>query len=235
MRRFCIISLLAGLCLLLPDTLAAQEGGVPVTDAAPTATVDAQNDGAPMLTQEQMVAYGVQADTTLSRREKQRLQRQLQKESYFDTGYFGSVNCAIGLMSPHLRFASGLDIVNGYNWRWFGLGFGVGYCTRAGVSRSYMTLPLFITLRAEIMDSKVTPIVSLNLGYAYGKQVDGKPADDGFVKVKPVEGNMAYGEAKVGFGVHLAPQYVLDFMWGFSVHYGDSFEFGPKFGLGFRW
>lgn len=201
MKRFSVILLVAGLYLLLPNSLMAQESSASATDVAPT----------------------TEAVT------------QLQPASYFDKGYFGSVDCDFGFMAPHMRIASGLNIINGYNWRWFGLGLGVGYCSRSGLSRTYLTVPVFINLRAEILDKKVTPIVALNLGYAYGVQTAGKPADEGLVSVTPIEGNMAYGEIKVGFGVRLATRYVLDFMWGASLHVGDSFEFGPKFCLGFRW
>ncbi len=117
-------------------------------------------------------------------------------------GYFGLLELG---MAPGLNgydpFRAGLTIVNGYRiLPQFAVGIGVGLQYYTNFDEA--TVPLFLHLRSDILNSKVSPFVAFNAGYniSFGGLYDG-------VMMEP----------SVGVGFNVGDSYRMTAGLGFSV------------------
>ena len=160
-------------------------------------------------------------------------------------GYYGTAKASY-LMWEHRIYtvpAIGLDVVNGYSFnQWFMLGGGVGvvYTIFPESKNSFkenlsaIRVPMYLQLRANIIDRRVSPTAALNLGGGFCKGylpliIDGaneeRSGSYGFYYIEP----------QVGVSVRLYNGQMVDF--GISMHMdiGRGVSCGYKFGVGFTW
>ncbi len=158
--------------------------------------------------------------------------------NYGKRGYFGTARASYSLAdcSPY-RPGSGFaaDIINGYSFNhWFSLGAGIGIITTAEQEGNNIRIPVYIHLRANVLDRKVTPFFAVNLGGGICKGflpniINGSPAEE----------NGHYGfysfEPQAGVAVRFKNGKMIDFGVSAFADFGRGINVCGKFGVGFTW
>ena len=169
-----------------------------------------------------------------------------QEYRYVKRGYFRSVR--VGVMNDmttatSLDVGHSVDLVNGYAFnKWFMMGGGIGVqYTIYNINlddnsgQTNVKVPIYLHLRANVLDRKVTPYFSLNLGGGFCK---GYLPDLG-PDAAPAEINGSYEfyyvEPLAGIAVRFGGRKMLELGLSFQADFGRGMNGGPKFGVGFTW
>ena len=164
-----------------------------------------------------------------------------QEYRYAKRGYFRSVR--VGVIATSLDVGHSVDLVNGYAFnKWFMMGGGIGVQytiynidSDDNSGQTNVKVPIYLNLRANVLDRKVTPYFSLNLGGGFCK---GYLPDLG-PDAAPAEINGSYEfyyvEPLVGIAVRFGGGKMLELGFSFQADFGRGMNGGPKFGVGFTW
>ena len=164
-----------------------------------------------------------------------------QEYRYAKRGYFRSVR--VGVIATSLDVGHSVDLVNGYAFnKWFMMGGGIGVQytiynidSDDNSGQTNVKVPIYLNLRANVLDRKVTPYFSLNLGGGFCK---GYLPDLG-PDAAPAEINGSYEfyyvEPLVGIAVRFGGGKMLELGLSFQADFGRGMNGGPKFGVGFTW
>jgi hypothetical protein len=169
-----------------------------------------------------------------------------QEYRYAKRGYFRSVR--VGVMNDlttatSLDVGHSVDLVNGYAFnKWFMMGGGIGVQytiynidSDDNSGQTNVKVPIYLNLRANVLDRKVTPYFSLNLGGGFCK---GYLPDLG-PDAAPAEINGSYEfyyvEPLAGIAVRFGGGKMLELGLSFQADFGRGMNGGPKFGVGFTW
>jgi hypothetical protein len=169
-----------------------------------------------------------------------------QEYRYAKRGYFRSVR--VGVMNDlttatSLDVGHSVDLVNGYAFnKWFMMGGGIGVQytiynidSDDNSGQTNVKVPIYLNLRANVLDRKVTPYFSLNLGGGFCK---GYLPDLG-PDAAPAEINGSYEfyyvEPLAGIAVRFGGGKMLELGLSFQADFGRGMTCGPKFGVGFTW
>ena len=164
-----------------------------------------------------------------------------QEYRYAKRGYFRSVR--VGVVATSLDVGHSVDLVNGYAFnKWFMMGGGIGvqytiYNINSddNSGQTNVKVPIYLHLRANVLDRKVTPYFSLNLGGGFCK---GYLPDLG-PDAAPAEINGSYEfyyvEPLAGIAVRFGGGKMLELGLSLYADFGRGISGGPKFGVGFTW
>jgi hypothetical protein len=164
-----------------------------------------------------------------------------QEYRYAKRGYFRSVR--VGVIATSLDVGHSVDLVNGYAFnKWFMMGGGIGVQytiynidSDDNSGQTNVKVPIYLHLRANVLDRKVTPYFSLNLGGGFCK---GYLPDLG-PDAAPAEINGSYEfyyvEPLAGIAVRFGGGKMLELGLSFQADFGRGMNGGPKFGVGFTW
>lgn len=164
-----------------------------------------------------------------------------QEYRYAKRGYFRSVR--VGVIATSLDVGHSVDLVNGYAFnKWFMMGGGIGVQytiynidSDDNSGQTNVKVPIYLNLRANVLDRKVTPYFSLNLGGGFCK---GYLPDLG-PDAAPAEINGSYEfyyvEPLAGIAVRFGGGKMLELGLSFQADFGRGMNGGPKFGVGFTW
>lgn len=164
-----------------------------------------------------------------------------QEYRYAKRGYFRSVR--VGVIATSLDVGHSVDLVNGYAFnKWFMMGGGIGVLyTIYGVDldnnsgQSNIKVPVYLHLRANVLDRKVTPYFALNLGGGFCK---------GYLPDLGPDANRAevngsyefyYMEPQIGAAVRFGGGKMLELGLSFYADFGRGLNGGPKLNIGFTW
>ena len=169
-----------------------------------------------------------------------------QEYRYAKRGYFRSVR--VGVMNDlttatSLKVGHSVDLVNGYAFnKWFMMGGGIGVQytiynidSDDNSGQTNVKVPIYLNLRANVLDRKVTPYFSLNLGGGFCK---GYLPDLG-PDAAPAEINGSYEfyyvEPLAGIAVRFGGGKMLELGLSLQADFGRGMNGGPKLGVGFTW
>ena len=164
-----------------------------------------------------------------------------QEYRYAKRGYFRSVR--VGVVATSLDVGHSVDLVNGYAFnKWFMMGGGIGVQytiynidSDDNSGQTNVKVPIYLNLRANVLDRKVTPYFSLNLGGGFCK---GYLPDLG-PDAAPAEINGSYEfyyvEPLAGIAVRFGGGKMLELGLSLYADFGRGISGGPKFGVGFTW
>ena len=164
-----------------------------------------------------------------------------QEYRYAKRGYFRSVR--VGVVATSLDVGHSVDLVNGYAFnKWFMMGGGIGVQytiynidSDDNSGQTNVKVPIYLHLRANVLDRKVTPYFSLNLGGGFCK---GYLPDLG-PDAAPAEINGSYEfyyvEPLAGIAVRFGGGKMLELGLSLYADFGRGISGGPKFGVGFTW
>lgn len=164
-----------------------------------------------------------------------------QEYRYAKRGYFRSVR--VGVIATSLDVGHSVDLVNGYAFnKWFMMGGGIGVQytiynidSDDNSGQTNVKVPIYLNLRANVLDRKVTPYFSLNLGGGFCK---GYLPDLG-PDAAPAEINGSYEfyyvEPLAGIAVRFGGGKMLEFGLSLQADFGRGMNGGPKLGVGFTW
>lgn len=164
-----------------------------------------------------------------------------QEYRYAKRGYFRSVR--VGVIATSLDVGHSVDLVNGYAFnKWFMMGGGIGVQytiynidSDDNSGQTNVKVPIYLNLRANVLDRKVTPYFSLNLGGGFCK---GYLPDLG-PDAAPAEINGSYEfyyvEPLAGIAVRFGGGKMLELGLSLYADFGRGISGGPKFGVGFTW
>lgn len=164
-----------------------------------------------------------------------------QEYRYAKRGYFRSVR--VGVIATSLDVGHSVDLVNGYAFnKWFMMGGGIGvqytiYNINSddNSGQTNVKVPIYLHLRANVLDRKVTPYFSLNLGGGFCK---------GYLPDLGPDANRAevngsyefyYVEPLAGVAVRFGGGKMLELGLSLQADFGRGMNGGPKFGVGFTW
>ncbi|MBQ7311355.1 MAG: hypothetical protein IJW88_07490 [Alistipes sp.] len=169
-----------------------------------------------------------------------------QEYRYAKRGYFRSVR--IGVMNDQTTATSldvgcSVDLVNGYAFnKWFMMGGGIGVQytiynidSDDNSGQTNVKVPIYLHLRANVLDRKVTPYFSLNLGGGFCK---------GYLPDLGPDANRAevngsyefyYVEPLAGVAVRFGGGKMLELGLSFYADFGRGMNGGPRLGVGFTW
>jgi hypothetical protein len=135
--------------------------------------------------------------------------------------------------------AASIEGIYGFSCNpWFMVGGGIGvtyshfpkHITSMGESRGAIRIPIYLHLRTNILDRRVSPFVALNLGGGVHK---------GYIPLgysnPEVENDFhifAYGEPQIGVALRLKGGRMVDIGASVPLYNLDA---GLKFGVGFTW
>lgn len=164
-----------------------------------------------------------------------------QEYRYGDKGVFGTARVSYVMWAQAVGFtpAASAEIIYGYSFNpWFMLGGGVGVTysyfpkdvTSMGESRGAIRVPVYLHLRTNILDRKVSPFIAANLGGGLCKGY--MQGGMGLPDVEEGFGLFVYGEPQIGVALRLKGGKMVDF--GVSVPL-YSLDAGIKLGVGFTW
>jgi hypothetical protein len=164
-----------------------------------------------------------------------------QEYRYAKRGYFRSVR--VGVIATSLDVGHSVDLVNGYAFnKWFMMGGGIGVQytiynidSDDNSGQTNVKVPIYLNLRANVLDRKVTPYFSLNLGGGFCK---GYLPDLG-PDAAPAEINGSYEfyyvEPLAGIAVRFGGGKMLELGLSLYADFGRGISGGPKLGVGFTW
>lgn len=160
------------------------------------------------------------------------------RNNYFRRGYFGIVDGSVAAYYAG-GLVGGIDIINGHNSDWFGIGIGVGCRAgigvgcRAGMGKE-VAIPIYVHLRAEILNRRVTPIILANIGYSYG--FGEKPKYNETMGYTPASmvGSNFFAEAGIGLGIRVRQKGLISLSIMPSFFTKTSAN-GIKLGIGYKW
>lgn len=170
-----------------------------------------------------------------------------QEYRYAKRGYFRSVR--VGVMHDQTttfsleKVGHSVDLVNGYAFnKWFMMGGGIGVQytiynidSDDNSGQTNVKVPIYLNLRANVLDRKVTPYFSLNLGGGFCK---GYLPDLG-PDAAPAEINGSYEfyyvEPLAGVAVRFGGGKMLEFGLSLQADFGRGMNGGPKLCVGFTW
>lgn len=153
-------------------------------------------------------------------------------------GYFGTTRASFIISDcspyrPGLGFS--VDVINGYSFNhWFSLGGGISAIYSIEEGGNNVRVPIYIHLRADVINRKVAPFFALNLGGGFCKGYLQK-----IINGADAEANGCYGfysiEPQAGIAVRLKNGKLID--CGVSAHadFGRGINVIGKFGVGFTW
>ena len=169
-----------------------------------------------------------------------------QEYRYAKRGYFRSVR--VGVMNDlttatSLKVGHSVDLVNGYAFnKWFMMGGGIGVQytiynidSDDNSGQTNVKVPIYLHLRANVLDRKVTTYFSLNLGGGFCK---------GYLPDLGPDANRAevngsyefyYVEPLAGVAVRFGGGKMLELGLSLYADFGRGISGGPKFGVGFTW
>ena len=152
------------------------------------------------------------------------------RNNYFRRGYFGIVD---GSVAAYILggFVGGIDIINGHNSDWFGIGIGVG--CRAGMGKE-VAIPIYVHLRAEILNRRVTPIILANIGYSYGFGEKPKYNETMCYTPASMVGSNFFAEAGIGLGIRVRQKGLISLSIMPSFFTKTSAN-GIKLSIGYKW
>lgn len=156
---------------------------------------------------------------------------------YGSRGYFGTARANVQTMSAFWFNdpAVGVDLINGYSFNpWFMLGGGVGFIYTCVPGEGAVRIPIYLHLRANVLDRKVTPFFSLNLGGGFCKGYQPGLSDGA---AEEPNGHYWFSciEPQVGVAVYLKNGRMIDFGASIYLDAGRGLNGGLKFGIGFTW
>ena len=166
-----------------------------------------------------------------------------QEYRYAKRGYFRSVRIGVITAFSNENVGCSVDLVNGYAFnKWFMMGGGIGVQytiynidSDDNSGQTNVKVPIYLNLRANVLDRKVTPYFSLNLGGGFCK---GYLPDLG-PDAAPAEINGSYEfyyvEPLAGIAVRFGGGKMLELGLSFCADFGRGISGGPKFGVGFTW
>ena len=151
---------------------------------------------------------------------------------YAKRGYFGAINLNCIVWDDNSSVGVGAEFINGYSFnKWFMLGAGVGanlmpYKGSKNKQVIEALIPIFVHTRFNILDRRVTPFFSLNIGGGILVDNHNKGA---FSSI--------YLDPKLGVAVRLKSGKMVDI--GISRLFGGGIWIGPyngiKFGVSYVW
>ena len=164
---------------------------------------------------------------------------------YGDKGYFGTARANYIMWNFDSSIpAVSVDIINGYSFNpWFMLGGGLGvvYTHYSGdkssdnKSHGAVRVPVYLHLRGNLLDRRVTPFLAVNLGGGFCKGYAER-----HLIYHPEIINHLYGflyeEVQLGVAARLKGGQMIDF--GLSVPLdimGHGANGGLKFSFGYTW
>ena len=164
-----------------------------------------------------------------------------QEYRYAKRGYFRSVR--VGVIATSLDVGHSVDLVNGYAFnKWFMMGGGIGVQytiynidSDDNSGQTNVKVPIYLNLRANVLDRKVTPYFSLNLGGGFCK---------GYLPDLGPDANRAevngsyefyYVEPLAGVAVRFGGGKMLELGLSLYADFGRGMNGGPKLGVGFTW
>ena len=166
-----------------------------------------------------------------------------QEYRYAKRGYFRSVRIGVITAFSNENVGCSVDLVNGYAFnKWFMMGGGIGVQytiynidSDDNSGQTNVKVPIYLHLRANVLDRKVTPYFSLNLGGGFCK---GYLPDLG-PDAAPAEINGSYEfyyvEPLAGIAVRFGGGKMLELGLSFQADFGRGMNGGLKFGVGFTW
>ncbi len=166
-----------------------------------------------------------------------------QEYRYAKRGYFRSVRIGVITAFSNENVGCSVDLVNGYAFnKWFMMGGGIGVQytifnidSDDNSGQTNVKVPIYLHLRANVLDRKVTPYFSLNLGGGFCK---------GYLPDLGPDANRAevngsyefyYVEPLAGVAVRFGGGKMLELGLSFCADFGRGISGGPKFGVGFTW
>lgn len=88
-------------------------------------------------------------------------------DRFVSKGYFGEAEFNLGFYNGNYFRGYGIDVINGYRTSpWFAVGGGVG-ARYMSLKPGELLIPFYLHLRTEMLDRKVSPYISVNIGGAY--------------------------------------------------------------------
>ena len=166
-----------------------------------------------------------------------------QEYRYAKRGYFRSVRIGVITAFSNENVGCSVDLVNGYAFnKWFMMGGGIGVQytifnidSDDNSGQTNVKVPIYLHLRANVLDRKVTPYFSLNLGGGFCK---GYLPDLG-PDAAPAEINGSYEfyyvEPLAGIAVRFGGGKMLELGLSLQADFGRGMTGGPKLGVGFTW
>lgn len=164
-----------------------------------------------------------------------------QEYRYAKRGYFGTARVSATNVYSILTSSPGFsaEVINGYSFnKWFMMGVGVGV-VYSNYKKEYngtgnVRVPLYLHLRANVLDRKVTPYFTLNMGGGFCKGYQ-PPITDG--AAEEINGSFGFYclEPQVGVAVRLKGGRMLDLGLSLYSDVGRGFNGFPKLGIGFTW
>ena len=166
-----------------------------------------------------------------------------QEYRYAKRGSFRSVRIGVITAFSNENVGCSVDLVNGYAFnKWFMMGGGIGVQytifnidSDDNSGQTNVKVPIYLHLRANVLDRKVTPYFSLNLGGGFCK---------GYLPDLGPDANRAevngsyefyYVEPLAGVAVRFGGGKMLELGLSFCADFGRGISGGPKFGVGFTW
>ena len=166
-----------------------------------------------------------------------------QEYRYAKRGYFRSVRIGVITAFSNENVGCSVDLVNGYAFnKWFMMGGGIGVQytifnidSDDNSGQTNVKVPIYLHLRANVLDRKVTPYFSLNLGGGFCK---------GYLPDLGPDANRAevngsyefyYVEPLAGVAVRFGGGKMLELGLSFCADFGRGISGGPKLGVGFTW
>lgn len=156
---------------------------------------------------------------------------------YGDRGHFGTIKTSCVMWNPdpgypYSECGVGLDLINGYAFNpYFMLGGGVGVDFKwgkpaTGQKRDLMTfIPIYAHIRYNILDRRITPFITLNIGGAALADED------------KVQWGGWSAEPLAGIAVRLKNGKSIDLIASLHVQGGIflGWDIGHKIGVSFTW
>ncbi len=165
---------------------------------------------------------------------------------YAKRGYFRSVRVGAlhDMTTSHtLDVGHSIDLVNGYAFnKWFMMGGGIGVLyTIYGVDlddnsgQTNIKVPVYLHLRANVLDRKVTPYFALNLGGGFCKGYLPNLGPNGHPEQLNGSYEFYYMEPQIGAAVRFGGGKMLELGLSFYADFGRGMNGGPKLNIGFTW
>ena len=169
-----------------------------------------------------------------------------QEYRYAKRGYFRSVRVgALHDMTTAISLDVGcsVDLVNGYAFnKWFMMGGGIGVQytiynidSDDNSGQTNVKVPIYLHLRANVLDRKVTPYFALNLGGGFCKGYLPNLGPNGNPEQLNGSYEFYYMEPQIGAAVRFGGGKMLELGLSFYADFGRGLNGGPKLNIGFTW
>ena len=166
---------------------------------------------------------------------------------YGDVGYFGTIRANYMIWDSY-GSAKGVsvDFINGRSYNpWFMMGGGIGVIytnfppelTSDEKSHSTIRVPVYLHLRTNLLDRRVSPFLAVNLGCGICRGYIEKHPYQLYTEQMDASYVFLYEEVQLGAAVRLKGGRMIDFGLSFPFDFGLIYcmQGGLKFSLGFTW